>query len=322
MRVLAESYQKRRIIEPSILISSNPSFPNGALTFSNEISKILGKKLTSPRSRKFEGDYTILCSPYALGALDEIKKCWGKLPKPIVVVVHDSTDLIGFSRGFWNLCRKDIDTIVYTIPAAKRYVPDGVNTFLLSRLPYKTNRNKILWRKKRNVVCSIGRLAPEKGFNTVAKLSNFGFDVVIAGFSTDRLDDFYYIELLKSYGCTLRVCPSEQQKNRIYDVSKVFFNFTMLIEKSCSVEYTVLEAMSRGCVPIVGEWMKEACEKVGIRAYYVECAEQATGIIRNIFEDDILYREIAEHNFAIMKSWDSEFKREWDVLEANLLLSE
>jgi len=294
---------------PVIIKSEIDFFPNGALTFSKQLSDILDVPLHEI-GEDLDGDYTVLCSSYGIGSINSIRNGWAKLPKPIIVVTHDSSDVVGGNKGFWNYFKQDIGAMIYTIPKTKHYSPEGIELYFLSKLPYVMKDRGCLGDKE-NMVCAIGRITPEKGLVTVAKLARMDIGVIIAGFSTDRQDDFYYNDLLRSYGCTLRINPTDLQRDGIYRASKIFFNFTILIEKECSIEYTMLEAMSFGCVPVVGKWMEKIYQEVGLKGCFVECAEEAVDFINQIYASDELYSEISENNYLVMENWKDDFLKEW-----------
>jgi len=307
------------------------SFPGGALTYTYYAAKVLSAPIYAPAGEvaveylpddsisivdkidEIEGlrsvDYSLVTIP-SDGRFDHFDLMF--LPGKIIFVVHDGDHFHRYGGEVWSGFADGFVTVLSpTEEYIRKYNKDA--PILRLPLPYIARTSGVdldidsKGNKRENIVVSLGRIVPERGHRLVATLSG-RYKIYIIGQKVDEPYEYgLYYDKVSKMGVQMWANVLDEDKRDLLSEAKVFLSFPFSYEIEENVEYNHLECMEMGLVPIVANWAKDCFEEVGLRAFYVECPADAVKYIDMVFSDDVLRREIVEHNFGILKHWEHMF---------------
>jgi glycosyltransferase involved in cell wall biosynthesis len=193
--------------------------------------------------------------------------------------------------------------------------------------PVKVERGYSLSYPKKNWVITISRFSREKRLERIfaisSKIRNAKFIVI------GMLDDKGYYQWLAKKAKQLQIDNIELLPNvnrvtleKLLLSSKVYLH-TMPFEH---FGIAVVEAMALGTVPVVhksgGPWEDVLDAKQGLYGYAYEDEEEAVSYVRELLDNEIIRREVAERAFKRSLIYDTQrFKQRFKNIVSTILCS-
>lgn len=315
-------------MKPCIISSIPYTRPDGAKTYSAHLSKVMEAPLFIPPwddvepifsscdpyavTDEIKGDYTILCGPFSNAYLQKFpdRIDWVKtLPKPLIVTVNDGENLSLRYSTFWDKIGPEIAyCLVSRYSIGDLLAEKRGKKWVHIEYPYVLDEILPRWYAKKDRIISAGRLVDVKGHRLVATLARYDYDVVIAGSTgagSPKFEEKLYLDMIKDLGAEVCENPSREAMQLLFAKSSIYMTLGCWPEQECGVEYTAFEAMSFGCIPIVGRMYERHYHESGLRYFAVESYMEAMPYIDMIFREKEVALEMSAHNHNVLRTWAS-----------------
>jgi len=301
------------------------NFPAGSLTYAFYAAAVLKAPIYAPGGIASEFCPEHIRVNYCKDLSDNIKYDFSlvtpvsnelmeyidRLPRPIIVVVHDGHTLYEFGGKDW--VNKVDGFLVDVDPTISCILKMANNASVLRiqlpyvRRPFSQYSEFPIWDNKKNIIVSLGRIVPDRGHRLVATLCSMGYNVLVVGQEV-RHDEYglYYKKILDA-GANIIPTPSDSEKFEILGSAKIAMGFSFTQEVDEPVEYSNCECINMGCYPIVANWQKRYFDDAGFSFNSIESPAAAPQYIDRMFSDNEYYIGCCKYNISVLDNYSRQF---------------